>query len=73
MSSIINFEVIKLAILRAASNIGLNNSDHNWNSPDKLDTLNNQWVQIILVSTLWVCATEYKVPVHAATFYCGSS
>ena len=38
MSSIINFQVIKL---RAASNIGFNNSDHNWNSKDKLDALNN--------------------------------
>ena len=36
-----NFQVIKLAILRAASNIGFNNSDHNWNSKDKLDALNN--------------------------------
>ena len=41
MSSIINFQVIKLAILRAASNTGFNNSDHNWNSKDKLDALNN--------------------------------
>ena len=42
MSSIINFQVInKLAILRAASNIGFNNSDHNWNSKDKLDALNS--------------------------------
>ena len=41
MSSIINFQVIKLAILRAATNTGFNNSDHNWNSKDQLDALNN--------------------------------
>ena len=41
MSSIINFQVIKLAILRAASNTGFNNSDHNWNSKDQLNALNN--------------------------------